>query len=125
MLKSIIFVALGSGIGGVLRFGISHLFAHTPPTSFPWGTFTCNLAGCLLLGFFYALAEKYQWLNADVRLMLTVGLCGGFTTFSTFINENALMLKSGHLLLLFLYIVSSLILGFAMIVAGHSLERLI
>ena len=77
MLKSIIFVALGSGIGGVLRFGISHMFAHTPPTNFPWGTFTCNLAGCLLLGFFYALAEKYQWLNADVRLMLTVGLCGG------------------------------------------------
>ena len=118
MLKSFIFVALGSGIGGVLRFGISHLFAHTPPTSFPWGTFTCNLAGCLLLGFFYALAEKYQWLNADVRLMLTVGLCGGFTTFSTFINENALMLKSSHLLLLFF-------LGFAMIVAGHSLARLI
>ena len=80
MLKSIIFVALGSGIGGVLRFGISYLFAHTPPTNFPWGTFTCNLAGCLLLGFFYALAEKYQWLNADVRLMLTVGLCGGHSS---------------------------------------------
>ena len=120
MLKSIIFVALGSGIGGVLRFGISHLFAHTPPTSFPWGTFTCNLAGCLLLGFFYALAEKYQWLNADVRLMLTVGLCGGFTTFSTFINENYLLGKD-HLLMLAIYTLASLVLGMVALVAGYKI----
>lgn len=118
MFKSILLVALGSGLGGVLRFLVSRMSAYLFSGGFPWGTFICNVLGCFLIGVFYALAEKNDVLSADTKLMLTVGLCGGFTTFSTFMNENAQLAKD-NLPMLFLYAGGSLLVGFIMLHLGQ------
>lgn len=84
MLKAIIAVGLGSCTGGILRYLVSKLSDSVTDGRFPLGTLAVNLAGCLIIGILSALAEKGGIANANVRLFLTVGICGGFTTFSTF-----------------------------------------
>lgn len=88
MLKAIIAVGLGSCTGGILRYLVSKLSDSVTDGRFPLGTLAVNLAGCLIIGILSALAEKGGIANANVRLFLTVGICGGFTTFSTFMNES-------------------------------------
>ena len=86
-------------------------------TLFPWPTLVANVAGCLLIGLFYSLAARLGW-SAEVRLLLTTGLCGGFTTFSTFSNEGMQLLRDGHLGLFSLYLLLTLALGLAAVAAG-------
>ncbi len=118
MIKSIIFVALGSSLGGVLRFLVTQIACHYFSGKFPLGTFLCNIIGCFIIGIIYALSEKFNIITPNIRLLLAVGLCGGFTTFSSFINENAQLAKT-DLPMLFLYTGGSLIIGFMMLYLGH------
>ena len=90
-------------------------------TGFPWGTFAVNVIGCFIIGGLSALAERDGFLPENVRLLLTVGLCGGFTTFSTFANESFGLLRSGHWLIFSLYILLSLVVGIAALVAAYKL----
>lgn len=73
MLKSIIIVAIGSGIGGVLRFLLSKIIQGSVFTAFPLGTMTVNILGCLLIGIFYGLFDRGALLNPNLKLLLTVG----------------------------------------------------
>ena len=102
-------VFLGGGAGSLLRYGLG-LFLRRGDGLFPWGTFAANVLGCFLIGLFYTLSSRFS-LTADVRLLLTTGLCGGFTTFSTFSYESLQIFQQGHYLLFFTYIVASLLLG--------------
>lgn len=113
MIKCFLAVFLGGGLGSALRYGIQMLM-HERITAynFPWATFTVNIAGSFLIGLFYALSAKMN-LSAEVRIFLTAGLCGGFTTFSTFSNDNILMLKEGCWPLCLIYIALSILLGAA------------
>lgn len=103
MMNMLLMVGLGSGAGGVLRFLLARLVQTHAHSSFPWGTAAVNLAGCLALGALYALFERGHLMNAEARLFLTVGLCGGFTTFSTLMNESFLLLREGNFVSFFLY----------------------
>ena len=85
MLRLILIVGTGSFIGGAARFLASRFFQNLTISSFPLGTFLVNIIGCFLIGVFYGLTERGNLLNDELRIFLTVGLCGGFTTFSTFI----------------------------------------
>ena len=122
MLKDLLFVGIGSFIGGVGRYLIS-LSMKSASTGFPWGTFVVNLLGCLLIGLFYALTAKYSNLSNQLTLLLTVGLCGGFTTFSTFSNEALKLLQCGDYLTLCLYVMGSVILGIAAVFFGYQLIK--
>jgi fluoride exporter len=124
MIKSILLVALGGGLGSVARFLTSRISSVLFPCTFPAGTFLCNIAGCFLIGVFYALSEKGGGWPSDIRLFLTVGFCGGFTTFSTFMNENFQLSKTDFPTFL-LYTGGSLLVGFIMIYLGHWLVKLI
>lgn len=124
MIKSVLLVALGGGLGSVIRFFISRVSSSFFSGNFPLGTFICNMGGCLLIGFFLALSEKEDWLSPSIRLFLTVGFCGGFTTFSTFMNENAQLAKT-DIPMTFLYTGGSLLLGFIMVYIGHFLVKLL
>lgn len=113
-------IFIGGGVGSVLRYAIGLLTSQWGYVGkFPLATFVCNILGCLLIGLFNALAQKMQW-DAEMRLMLTVGLCGGFTTFSTFSNEGLAMIQAGNYGLYAIYVALSIIVGLAAVFAGMS-----
>ena len=117
-MKDVIYIFLAGGRGSVLRYTVQLLMhERIHPYHFPWATFTVNVAGCFLIGLFYALSARLH-LPAEVRLLLTTGLCGGFTTFSTFCNENLALLRQGHTLTFAAYTGLSLVLGIAGVWAG-------
>jgi CrcB protein len=123
MNRNVFIVAAGSMLGGVGRYLLSLAIAQAYVSAFPWGTFVVNALGCFAVGCFYGLAERSAWFSADLRLLLTVGFCGGFTTFSSFAYENVWLLESRNYLTFALYSVASLIIGFAAAYVGLVLTR--
>ncbi len=123
MFKSFLAVFIGGGAGSVLRYAVQLLLhERIVPYNFPWATFSVNIVGCFLIGLFYALSAKFN-LSAEVRLLLTAGLCGGFTTFSTFCNDDLLLLRQGEMLMMILYIVLSLVLGVLACLCGSLIVK--
>jgi len=125
MLKNVILVGLGGGMGSIARFLTQKYLYQWYPHPFPFGTFLVNLSGCFLIGLFYGLTEKGNLLTPEWRIFLTTGFCGGFTTFSTFAYENINMLKSGDFLYFGLYTAGSLILGIAATFVGIAVLKVI
>jgi fluoride exporter len=117
-MKTALIIFAGSGIGGVLRYLVQKLFIDIGYVTFPAGTFIVNIIGCFLIGLFHALAEKNNILTDEWRLALTTGFCGGFTTFSTFANENMSLLRNGDYFYFSLYIILSIVLGIGAVIVG-------
>ena len=117
-MKEFLIVGLGSFLGGGLRYAVAKLAMAIAPAPFPLGTFLVNIIGCLVIGFVSALPLE-GGLSPQTKLFLTTGFCGGFTTFSTFMNENYALVKDGNYMVLGLYIMGSLALGMAAVAAGH------
>src|SRR6478609_7634406 len=111
MIKNVLLVALGGGIGSVARYLCQRWFALNYPHHFPWGTFAVNISGCLLIGIFWGLTFKSFNENEHWKLFLMTGLCGGFTTFSAFTLEGIGLLKEQRLLLFSSYVLASVIIG--------------
>jgi fluoride exporter len=120
MVKNILIVAFGGGVGSALRYLVSITVQKNMGVTFPWGTLVVNLIGCLVIGILYALADKGSIMGAEVRLLLSVGLCGGFTTFSTFAGENFVMLRNGEVLHVALYSGVSVFLGIFLVFIGYT-----
>jgi len=110
-MKAVFIVAAGSGLGGVMRYLMQLIIYKRHPTVFPLGIFAVNVVGCFLIGIFYALAEKQNIISTETRLFLITGICGGFTTFSTFSLDNIALLKSGNYLYFFIYAIGSVVIG--------------
>ena len=120
-MKEAFYIFLAGGAGSVLRYGVQLLMhERIHPYHFPWATLTANVAGCFFIGLFYALSARLH-LSAEVRLLLTTGLCGGFTTLSTFCNENLALLRQGYTGTFALYVGLSLALGICAVWAGSTL----
>jgi fluoride exporter len=111
MFRLLLIIGSGSFIGGIARFLISRYIQGQALSSFPFGTFAVNVAGCFLIGIFYGLSERGNMMNAELRMFLTVGFCGGFTTFSTFASENISLLREGDFFYFALYTSLSVFLG--------------
>ena len=123
MIKSILFVGIGSFFGGALRYAVSLMMKNITANAFPWATLSVNLIGGFLLGLIFALFGKYSSVNSALCLLLATGFCGGFTTFSTFANESLQMLQCGNILGFFAYVLASLVLGIALVALGYYLVR--
>ena len=117
MMKQLLLVFLGGGFGSALRFLLGK-YLNTGASGIPYGTFTANILGSLLIGIILGLAAKNQTISEQHTLLLATGFCGGFTTFSTFAYENHVFLKSGDFMTFFLYTVASFIIGFAAVFLG-------
>jgi CrcB protein len=124
MVKSLIIVGFGGFIGTIARFLISRYFQVNISSLFPWGTFIVNIVGCLLIGMIYGFSEKGNFLSPEVRLFLTVGICGGFTTFSTFSNDAFLLLKQQEWIRFAFYTSLSFFLGLLAVYAGRIITKL-
>ena len=112
-------VGIGSFLGGSLRYVISTMMKNVCGQGFPWGTLTVNLLGCFVFGLIFALFSKYSSISNPWYLLLTTGICGGFTTFSTFANESMQMLQGGNIMGFASYVVASILLGLALVALGY------
>ncbi len=117
-------VGLGGFIGTVARFLVSRYFQLNYSTVFPWSTLTVNIIGSLLIGIIYGLSEKGDILSPEFRLFLAVGICGGFTTFSTFSNDAFLLIRQDEWFRFALYTSLSFFLGLMAIYAGRFIIKL-
>ena len=122
MLLNCVFVGLGGAAGSICRYLLG-LLPLKPASGFPAITLCINIAGAFALGLIGALAGKYAKLNLQLLLFLRVGVCGGFTTFSTFSVETAGLLQSGKTGLAMLYMALSLLLGVTVVLLGQRLVR--
>ena len=109
-----LFVFLGGGAGSVLRYLVGLWIGSA---AFPWATFAVNALGSLAIGLFGGWASRFGWGEA-LRLSLTIGLCGGFTTFSTFSKETLALIECGSYGLFALYTAGSVALGIAAVALG-------
>ena len=111
-------VALGGGIGACLRYLIGFIPLKEPFT-FPVKTLFINLLGCFVIGLVAAIAAKTTSLSPRTVLFIKTGLCGGFTTFSTFALETETLIKTGHIGLAVLYVALSVVVGVGLAFAGQ------
>ena len=115
-------VALGGAAGSFLRYLIG-LIPVKEQFLFPIKTFAINVLGSFIIGLFTALALKSSNLNPRLVLFLKVGICGGFTTFSTFALESSNLLKNGHTRIAALYMFLSIAIGIVFVLLAELIVR--
>lgn len=118
-----LWVALGSAAGGMLRLAIGTFIQQRTGSTFPVGTLIVNASGSFALGFLLRYALATPAVSPELRALLTTGLCGGFTTFSTFSYETAALLEDGDYQRAAWYVVLSLVLGVACAFLGFGTAR--
>jgi CrcB protein len=125
MIRTLLLVGAGGFLGSISRYLASRFLQNTIPSSFPYGTFFVNIAGCLLIGIIYGFSERSSLLTPGWKLFLAAGFCGGFTTFSTFANENLALLRDGEFFYFFLYTGLSVFLGIAATFIGVLMTKIL
>jgi CrcB protein len=117
----LLIVAAGGALGAVARYGVGRLL---PATGWPWPTLTANVAGGLLMGLLAGwLAFRGGAQGETIRLFAAVGLLGGFTTFSAFSLETALMIEKRQFALASGYVAASVVLSIAALFLGLTIAR--
>lgn len=123
-MNNYILVSVGAAIGGVARYWLSNFVYKFLPENFPYGTFTVNLIGSIILGIVIYFFDSKELISPGLRLFLTIGFCGGFTTFSTFSLETINLLRDSQYLLAMLNIFSSVILCLAAVYIVSLITRI-
>ncbi len=121
MIKLFLLVFIGGGMGSVARYGIARLLAQFASPVFPFTTFGVNVVGSLLIGLFWAIpaiSDKNSYI-----CLLTIGFCGGFTTFSAFSWENFNLLKQGDVFLFFAYALISVVFCLLATWGGYAIGK--
>ncbi len=116
-------VGTGGFIGSVMRYLVQVFVEKGMTTTFPWGTFIANVVGSFIIGIVFGLAEKGNVLSAEWRMFLAVGICGGFTTFSSFAYNNLNMIKEHSFLQLLWNVGGSLFFGILAVYLGIILVK--
>jgi CrcB protein len=123
-MQKTIFIALAGLVGTLLRYWLSGFVARQYGETFPWGTIAVNMIGCLMTGVVFFLTEERFLLSPTVRMVLLIGLLGGFTTFSAYGLQTSALLRDGEFGLAILNVVTSNVLGIFMVWVGSLLGRM-
>lgn len=124
--SNLLAVGAGGFVGATARYVLSSSVEnYFKPDQFPFGIALVNLLGCLLIGLLAGVFELKAWMNVELRLFVFVGLLGGFTTFSTFINDTYLLGKEGEFLTALLNAGGQVIAGLLFVWLGYSLVKLL
>jgi len=119
----VLWVALGGGIGAAARHGVNVWSGRLLGTEFPWATLIVNVAGCFVMGLLTGLLALKLNLSQEARAFLTTGILGGFTTFSAFSLDVALLVERKAMLAAGAYAAASVLLSIAAVFAGLHLIR--
>ena len=117
-MKSFLLVFLGGGLGSGIRYLVT-IAMNQYSKVLPFGTFTVNMLGCLLIGLILGYAQKENTLTSNQTLLLATGFCGGFTTFSAFANENLELIKNGEIFSFSVYTIGSILIGILAVFIGY------
>jgi CrcB protein len=121
--KAILIIWLGGGIGSVLRYLVQLGINKLVTVTFPTGTFLVNITGCFVIGLLYGLSGRYAALTSEWRLFLITGLCGGYTTFSSFSYESISLFRQGNYTYFILYTVLSVVIGLFSTIGGMNIVK--
>ncbi len=113
------YIMAGGAIGSVLRYIVSDFITVRNSSPFPYGTFSVNIIGSLIIGFLFGLFAVNGILDQKIKFFMFVGVLGGFTTFSSFVLETMELLQAGEFIIAFSYMLLSNVLGIAMVMAGY------
>lgn len=122
MIKNLLLVGLGGGLGSIARYGTSQFTHKYLSDLLPYGTLIANIVGSLLIG--VLLAYLIENPSQNFKLLLVTGFCGGYTTFSTFTYENFSYLQNGQIGMFLLYALGSIMIGLLAVFVGFSLVKL-
>ncbi|MEO6963803.1 MAG: fluoride efflux transporter CrcB [Puia sp.] len=122
-MKLVFIIGVGGGIGSMLRYLAQVFVSRHLPLAFPWGTFLVNCTGCFLIGLLYAISAKHAWMTVEWRMLLITGLCGGYTTFSSYSYESISLFKQGAYSYFFLYTLLSVVLGLLATLGGAAIFK--
>ena len=124
-MRQLLLVGFGGFLGSIARYLVAKLnltwFFH----GIPMGTLTVNILGSILIGFFLGIFVNSDLINTNFKLFVVVGFCGGFTTFSSFTNENFILLQNGQFLTAFVYILGSVLVGILSVYIGYLISNLL
>lgn len=118
-------VILGGGLGAALRYWLSGVIPRFAGTDFPYGIFAVNIIGCFLIGFFMSAFEERFLITPALRIFLTIGILGGFTTFSSFSYETISLLRDAEIFKASLYVIGSVSLCLFGTYVGSTIGKLI
>lgn len=117
-MKPILIIGLGGGLGSICRYLVQVGISRLATVAFPAGTFLVNITGCFVIGLLYGFSDKYATLTTEWRLFLVTGICGGYTTFSSFSYESISLFRQGNYTYFILYTVLSVAVGLLATLGG-------
>src|ERR1700704_2212462 len=121
--KAYLWVSLGGILGANMRYFLSRIITRFSDAAFPYGTLIINITGSLILGFFLIWTTERVLVDPKWRLLVAVGFCGSYTTFSSYAFESFALMEQGQWLLTGINIVASNALCLAAVLAGAALAR--
>ena len=122
MIKNILLVFIGGGLGSVCRYLISEII-FLKKFDFPYPTFISNVLGCFLIGLALGWSIKNSELNSSLIILFTVGFCGGFTTFSSFSQESLNLINNNQFFYFFSYLILSITIGVLFVFIGTKIGK--
>jgi len=123
LLEKLLYISVGAVLGACARYLLSNYVAKLAFSAFPYGTLLINVTGSLLLGFFLILATERIFVVERWRLLVAVGFCGSYTTFSSYAFESFALMEQGQWLQVTMNVVGSNLLCLASVAAGAALAR--
>ena len=124
-MRQLLLVGFGGFLGSIARYLVAKLNLTWNFHGIPMGTLTVNILGSILIGFFLGIFINSDLLNTNLKLFIVVGFCGGFTTFSSFTNENFILLQNGQFLTSIVYVLGSVLLGILAVYIGYLISNLL